>query len=360
MSTRAAGVDTLLTSDEFREKCARHKNAQTTRSRAAFYLCTGCARRLKSEALNDRAPVYVGPPFRGSCEMCNKPKEVRLVQWYVCPRCRPVIDGYAKTEVASRFVRRFWKDEIQAKAPELILTETEPVRWEAFESTKSSQRAKSESVGVLDFAVSHRSKPQAVLFHIEMKAGPGAIDSMKEFQLDLNDSNDIARVCNKTGKPAYLVHVQIVEQQDGPTRRIIPKDLWWTDCFILNEKFKTSRQRYGEDKQAGYYDLSAFKGKKEFLAELTSANYKALTKRLVKSPLPIRPNEAMPKSEKLLRMFKRLGADEKRSFMIGLKAAYKELWDECSVKGPLKKSRHLQQERIANNVGWPRHAYTGT
>ena len=325
MSTRPPVVDSLHASDEFREKCARHKNAQTTRNRAAFYLCAECAMRLKREALNDRAPVYIDAPFRGCCEMCNESKQVRLVQWYVCPRCRPVIDGYAKTEVASRFLKKFWTEEIQPSVPNLILTETEPVRWEAFEPTKSSQRAKSELVGVLDFAVSHKKKPQEVLFHIEMKAGPGAIDSMKEFQLDLNDSNDIARVCNKTMRPTYLLHVQIVEQQDGPTRRIIAKDLWWTDCFTMNEKFKTSRQRYGEDKQAGYYHLSAFRKKDEFLAEIKSGNYKALANRLVKSPLPIRPNEALPKSEKLLRMFKRLSADDKRSFLISVKADAKEL-----------------------------------
>ena len=40
------------------------------------------------------------------------------------------------------------------------------------------------------------------IFHVELKTGPGAIDTMKEFQLDVNDSNDIAGAVNHTRLPA--------------------------------------------------------------------------------------------------------------------------------------------------------------
>jgi hypothetical protein len=89
--------------------------------------------------------------------------------------------------------------------PHLTLTETEPVRLSPYVRSGSSKRKDAPSLSVLDFVVSDAERP---LFHIEQKTGPGSIDEMSEFQLDLNDYNDLVGATNKTGLPTYIIHVQ--------------------------------------------------------------------------------------------------------------------------------------------------------
>jgi len=135
------------------------------------------------------------------------------------------------------------------------------------------------------FDVALHDNPLA--FHIEMKAGPASIDNMKQFQLDINDSNDVATVCNNSGIPAYIFHVQVGDDHAPPTRHAVARGMWWTDCFTLQEHLQGVKARRGEeDKQAGYYSPGAFRGMDDFLVELQSRGYLALRERLEKEPLP--------------------------------------------------------------------------
>lgn len=108
------------------------------------------------------------------------------------------------------------------------------------------------------------------MFCIELKAGPASINEMSEFQLDVNDFNDIANGCNGCGLPACVFHVQINDEYLPPTRRSVARNLWWTAV----------RQRRGEDKRAGYYKPSAFRTREEFAEELRTGGYAGLTERL--------------------------------------------------------------------------------
>ncbi len=148
-----------------------------------------------------------------------------------------------------------------------------------------SRRARTETVAVLDFAVFDdqvgRERP---IFYIEMKAGPGAIDQMDQFQLDVNDSNDVATVCNATKVPCYIFHVQVLEEYLPPTRRALSKGMWWTDCFALERALLAVKARRGEeDKKAGYYSVSAFKPMDTFLVELRKRGHVRLRNKLLRS-----------------------------------------------------------------------------
>ena len=84
--------------------------------------------------------------------------------------------------------------------------------------------------------------------------------------LDINDvQNDIIGAVVKTGLPAYIFHAQLDHEYRPPTRRTVPKGLWFTDIFTLLENRLSVKVRRGEDKQAGYYRPSAFRPISEFL-----------------------------------------------------------------------------------------------
>ena len=63
---------------------------------------------------------------------------------------------------------------------------------------RASQTKKSSAavLNTLDFIV--LGENQDPLFHIELKTGPGTLSQMREFQLDVNDSNDIMGAVNNT------------------------------------------------------------------------------------------------------------------------------------------------------------------
>jgi hypothetical protein len=187
-------------------------------------------------------------------------------------------------------VHEFWRRDVEPGYPSLKLEETEAVKLEPFIPGRRTQRRKSEGLAVVDFTVfddaSDRYDPA---FYIEMKSGPGSIGEMSEFQLDLNDSNDVATVCNNSGIPAYIFHVQVREEYAPPTRHSVATGMWWTDCFKLHEHLLTIKPRRGEeDKRAGYYSPQAFATMESFLGELSGRRYVRLRKRLQKESLPLR------------------------------------------------------------------------
>ena len=140
----------------------------------------------------------------------------------------------------------------------------------------------------LDFLVREEAGGRTTpLFHVELKAGPGAIDEMTEFQLDINDSNDIIGVANNTNLPVYIFHIKLDHQYAPPTRATVTSGIWWTDIFTLLEKRLAVRSRRGEEKEAGYYDPAAFKPFDEFIGELEGRRYEELRGRLLDHPLTL-------------------------------------------------------------------------
>lgn len=142
----------------------------------------------------------------------------------------------------------------------------------------------------LDFLVSEIAEEEEhPVFFIELKTGPSQPEDMKEFQLDVNDFNDIATVARRWQTPVYVFHIQVVEEYRLPTRRSIAKNLWWTDIFTLREHLKAVKRRRGEDKDAGYYEPKAFKSIQTFVAELQAKRYKELRDRLLEEGIPSLP-----------------------------------------------------------------------
>ena len=118
----------------------------------------------------------------------------------MCPICVNVVLSYPKGFAASRYVHEFWAREIKPKLPDLDLEELDEVRLEPFVPGRRSAKTKARVVQALDYRVSRRhGEVVEPLFYIELKAGPAAVAEMSEFQLDVNDFNDIANCCNGTG-----------------------------------------------------------------------------------------------------------------------------------------------------------------
>jgi hypothetical protein len=280
--------DIISRSSEFWEACARHTARQTARTLQTGYYCDDCARRLTHEAFNDRPPVYHGVELLGSCGLCNVMKTVASRQWFVCGICWNVVLAYQKSIVSGQAVHEYWRDNVKPSFPQLHLIEKEEVYLSPFARKSKTKRQAAESLDTLDFRVEERP-PEAgkPLFHIELKSGPSAIDEMREFQLDVNDSDDIVGAANNTGLPVYVFHVQTAFEYDPPTRSSVVRGIWWTDVFTLLEHRLAVRARRGEDKDAGYYSPFAFKTIETFLQELRDKKYIQLRDRLRKTPLTL-------------------------------------------------------------------------
>jgi hypothetical protein len=202
-------------------------------------------------------------------------------QWFICQICLNVVLSYPKSMAATQFVRSFWETQIQANWPELELSESDVVQIEPFVPGKRSQKAKAITVESLDFLARRRREASYEgLFHIEMKTGPSSISEMRKFQLDVNDFNDIKTVVIKTGLPAYVFHVQVVEEYRLPTKRSVAKGMWWADIISLRSNLKAVRPRRGEDKDAGYYQPSVFQPTEKFVEEIREKRYEILAEKI--------------------------------------------------------------------------------
>jgi len=246
-----------------------------------LYLCDPCAVRVCKEAMNGRLPIYHGETIEGFCGLCNRLLPVTLRVYFVCPFCWNVLVAYQKSFVACGAVHSYWEQAVAPKMTTLRLTETGMPYLSSYTRGSKSKKTAAAELQFLDFIVEQADgNTFKAQFHIELKAGPGSIDEMSEFQLDINDSNDIIGVVNNTHLPAYIFHAQLLHEYRAPTRRTVPARMWFTDIFTLLSKRRSVKARRGEQKDAGYYSPLAFKPIEEFSALLVNADYKELEKRL--------------------------------------------------------------------------------
>jgi hypothetical protein len=269
--------DTMPQSSEYWEACARETSRKTARTLQHIYLCDPCARRLTLEALNGRPPIYHGETISGYCGLCNAKTEVTLRVWFACGICWNVILAYQKTFVASASVLQYWAANMTPRFGAFLCEEKEEVRLEPYARAGKTKKQAAAMLDTLDFLV---KGADTALFHIELKTGPGSIDGMSEFQLDINDSNDIIGAIKYTGLPAYIFHAQVIHQYAPPTRYSLATGLWFTDIWTLLAARRSKKPRRGEDKDAGYYRPSAFQPIEKFAAELESKRYLELASRI--------------------------------------------------------------------------------
>ncbi len=270
------------------ETCARHTNRQVARTVQFIYLCEDCVRRLVEEALNGRAPIYHGETVEGFCGLCNDLKDVTLRAWFACGICWNVVLSYQKSFVAPKAVAAYWAAEVLPRFPTFRLEETEAVILSPYARAGKTKKQGAITLNQLDFLVSEvvDGAPQP-RFHIELKTGPGAIETMTEFQLDVNDSNDIAGAVNHTRLPAYIFHVQADYEYRPPTRRAVARGVWWTDVITMSEHLQEVKGRRGEDKDAGYYNTAAFRPISTFVDELAARRFEELQRRILAEPIKL-------------------------------------------------------------------------
>jgi len=274
-------LEVLSPDSPYWEKCARHQNMSTSRNVAHLFLCDECAIRLTKECFNNRPPIYHGSGLEGYCGLCNEWREIALRQWFIDPICLNVVYSYPKSIAASKLIHETWRTIVQPSFPNLQLEEIDIVQIEPFIPGKRAAASKKSAV---DFLVRNTAlEGSPLVFFIELKTGPSSLlgeSGMREFQLDVNDYNDIVTVMREKERPAYVFHAQVTEEYVLPTRRSVGRAVWWTDIFTLRSNLKQVRQRRGEDKDAGYYYPEAFRPIETFLAELESAGYERLAEKL--------------------------------------------------------------------------------
>lgn len=278
----ASPLAVMADSDPFWEACARHTSRHTARTERSIYVCDQCCVRLQREAFNDRSPLFHGEEFRGFCGLCNNETVVRVRLWFACAPCWSMVLSYQKNFAASAAVHEYWQNTVLPSLPNLQLLETDETQVRPYTRSRVTKLAAAAELTALDFLAEENG--DTPLFHIELKSGPGAIDEMREFQLDINDSNDIIGVVNKTGLPAYIFHVQLGTVFQGPTRRTKAVNMWWTDLPTFLASRRRIAQRRGEDKKAGYYDPRCFRPIEEFLNELRNRGYETMAEVLRQSP----------------------------------------------------------------------------
>jgi len=229
--------------------------------------------------MSSRPPLYHGETIEGYCGLCNKLQPVTMRQYFVCPFCWNVLVAYQKSFVACTAVHDYWKACVTPAIPTFRLTETEVPYLSSYTRKGKTKKLAAADLEFLDFVIEEqKGDVYKALFHIELKSGPGSIDEMREFQLDINDSNDIIGAVLKTTLPAYIFHVQLDHEYRPPTRRTVYRGVWFTDIFTLLENRISIKTRRGEDKQAGYYSPHAFRPISEFIEVLKAQHYKNLQK----------------------------------------------------------------------------------
>jgi hypothetical protein len=268
---------------EFWEQCARDVYHRTARTVAYLPLCTSCTRTLEVECFNRRPPFARSGSFHGFCSLCNIYQKIHLWQWFMCQTCQNVVLSYGRSRAAAQYVDNFWLSAIKPVASNFSLFETDPVKIESYRAGASSMKAKAARALIgqlqqLDFRVEELGTGN--VFLIELKTGPGNPKEMKDFQLDVNDVQDISTAMEILHLPAYVFHVQIENEYRGATRRPVARNLWWADVTTFLAAESSRAERRDERKQAIYFDPSVFQAKESFVEELLERRFEDSTRAL--------------------------------------------------------------------------------
>lgn len=278
--------DTLPLDSPWMEKCARHTSPVAARTIRHAYYCDPCAIRMVHEAFNNRPSLYHGETVDGFCGLCNQQTDVTLRLFFACAPCAATVGSYQKSMVAASAVHEMWNRAIAPHHPRLQLLETEAVEVRGYARKATTKLQSSKTLNTLDFLVSEDDKP---LFHIELKSGPMSVLDMTEFQLDVNDFDDIIGATCFTRLPTYIIHVEVGVRYAPPTCRVVALSAWWTDFHRLRAGLASVKKRRNEDKDAGYFRRDAFEPIDTFPAEIDRRGFETLSVPLDVSELSLPP-----------------------------------------------------------------------
>ena len=284
----APGSRSILSPESpYWEKCARDSGTATARTILHIYLCDSCAVRLTNEACSGRPPIFQeSAKAEGYCGLCNGMRAVSLRQWFMCGPCSNVVMGYQRAVAPPQAFRDFWVRNVQSGSPQFTVSERDPVFLSPFRRGGKTKRQVAPTLTNLDFDALEETETSNVRrFLVELKAGPSSMESMREFQLDVNDYNDIVGAVLNTGLPAYIFHVQLAYEYKLPTRRTTAAGLWWTDILALRDRLKRVGRRRGEDKSAAYFHPDAFHPASTFTQQVMNRQFETLQRRIVTAGL---------------------------------------------------------------------------
>jgi hypothetical protein len=247
--------------------CAREAKPSMDTQLSSMFLCDKCAADFQKLAFNGTEPSYLAEEVEGYCLHCNKLRQVRLRQWYLCGVCDRVMRSIGRSVVADRYVLDWWNESVQREVPHLRLSSVDEPKL------RPRRKGGAAKVPSVDFiGEDQNDKPE---FGIELKTGRSYISGrsigprMQRFQLDHGDCDDITSVVKSMGLlPVYLFHAQVIDRTMPPTVRFVGVGLWWTDLPAMEENYITSARRPREAKTAAYYDRKMFRGSANFAEHL--------------------------------------------------------------------------------------------
>jgi len=251
--------------------CARHSKATKDTRIAGLFFCDECAELFKEKVFEVKDPEFVYAEIQGYCAYCGQDKPVRERFWYLCNICERIVRSYASERAASAFVSAWWED-LQRRSSvlrDVRLDMTDPVKLMSFRAHKTWKETRKFNPDFTAF----RGSSTDPLFGVEMKTGRSAIPDMSMFQLDVSDCDDILGWVKPLVLPAFLFHIQVTEDFRPPTSRRAARDGWYIDVFEMEQNFKGTRQRSGENRPAAYFNRKGFHplqafGGPNFLQEL--------------------------------------------------------------------------------------------
>ncbi len=254
--------------------CSRHSEERSDTRIRSYFLCSDCAKEFQVSAFSDRVPIFVlevvdGPYY---CSHCNRKKNLKLYQWYLCDVCDRVVRSISRSVAASIGVSKWW-DECKNKDSTLPIIEE-------FDYPKLKPTGRGSEEAKMDFL--WRNNTNSIIFGAEIKTGRnhlsgGSIGSgMSSFQLDVSDIQDIldAMDTRRPFIPAYVFHCQVVDLPYPPTSKFDCVGIWWTSIDSLIDNIQIIKNRPRENRPAAYINTKTFRDISVFVdEEVKSSNY---------------------------------------------------------------------------------------
>jgi hypothetical protein len=234
--------------------CVRHGKARADTHTTGLFLCKGCKKLFVRSAFGGDEPDFEYGIIRGYCSYCGQRKYVRARYWYLCQVCENVVRAYYKERVAREFVLSWWNElrRSDEAAKGIKLRISDPTRVKRYSESNRDKKARIPSPDLTGFQDGKR------IFAIEMKSGKSSPRTMSQFQLDVNDCNDILSWLKASRIPAFLFHLQVRDEYDPPTARKVAIAGWYMDVFEMQQNFMTIRKRGKEIRDAAYYNKKGF------------------------------------------------------------------------------------------------------